>query len=326
MVAIGLSADAVARIRLAISGLWEVVASIRVLRDPGAHAIHLPWVHQVRPALRNAGLIDSAGGLLWQLIPSAPGYLPDFLTPQPEGPSTDLAAELDLLCATPFDVVREQLGRYRGADSEAVRTLAADPAAGLRRIANEIQAYWEIALAPYWPRIHTLLETEVYHQARRLAEGGAAALLNELHHQVRWDESTLSITQRFCTATDVADGHGLVLVPSCFVWPSVLSVPIGESPQLAYPARGIATLWERPPHATTSLSAVIGRSRARLLVEMRAPVSTTELARRTGISAGGVSQHLAVLRAAGLVTTHRHGKTMLSTRTTTAEALLSAAT
>ena len=39
---------------------------------------------------------------------------------------------------------------------------------------------------------------------------------------------------------------------------------------------------------------------------------------------GGVSQHLAVLRAAGLVATHRRGKRILSSRTTLADALLSA--
>ena len=74
-----------------------------------------------------------------------------------------------------------------------------------------------------------------------------------------------------------------------------------------------------------ALSAVIGRGRAQLLVEMRAPVSTTELARRTGMSASGVSQHLAALRAAGLVAAHRDGKSILNTRTTVAEALLAAA-
>lgn len=116
----------------------------------------------------------------------------------------------------------------------------------------------------------------------------------------------------------------MVLIPSVFVWPSVLSVATGDSPQLAFPAHGAATLWEGPPRASEALSAVIGRGRAQLLVEMSAPVSTTELARRTGMSASGVSQHLAALRAAGLVTAHRDGKSILNTRTTVAEALLAA--
>ena len=163
----------------------------------------------------------------------------------------------------------------------------------------------------------------MHHRARRLAEDGAGGLLNDLHQQVRWDEDTLSISKRYCSADDVTDGGGLVLIPSVFVWPSV-SITTGVSPQLAYPVRGVAMLWENPPQASDPLSAVLGRGRAQLLVEMRSPVSTTELARRTGISAGGVSQHLAALRAAGLVVTHRHGRTVLNARTSIAEALLSA--
>ena len=119
-------------------------------------------------------------------------------------------------------------------------------------------------------------------------------------------------------------GAGLVLVPSVFVWPSVLSVAAGDVAQLAYPARGLATLWEPPAATPDALAAVLGRGRARLLTELVAPVSTTELARRTGMSPAGVSQHLTALRAAGLVVTHRQGRMLLSARTTVAEALLHA--
>ncbi|MGW5556767.1 hypothetical protein ACWER9_06030 [Micromonospora sp. NPDC003944] len=46
---------------------------------------------------------------------------------------------------------------------------------------------------------------------------------------------------------------------------------------------------------------MIGRGRARLLRELTAPISTTELARRSGMTPGGASQHLAaaLLSAAG---------------------------
>jgi biotin operon repressor len=322
VVAIGLSASAVARIRFAVSCLWEVAASVRVLRNPSDHAVHLPWVRKVRPQLIDAGLIGPDGGLLWQLIPAEPGYLPDFLTPPPDGLTPDLQAELAMLRATPADVVRAQLELGAGPPTASVRRFHADPAAGLRRLADEITEYWRIALAADWPRMTLLFDNEVFNRARRLAESGAAGLLNDLHQRVRWEDDTLSITQRYCSAADVPDGSGLVLIPSVFVWPSVLSVAAGEPPQLAYPARGVATLWEAPPRASDALSAVIGRGRARVLVELGSPLSTTELARRTGMSAGGVSQHLAALRAAGLVVARRHGRAILNSRTTIAEALL----
>jgi DNA-binding transcriptional ArsR family regulator len=333
VVSIGLSSGAVARIRFAVSCLWEVVASVRVLRRPDLHTVHRPWSDRVRAPLAAAGL-TGPGSLLWALVPAEPAYLPDFLTPPPAGLTPELATELAALRATPPAVLRAQLdlsGPSRAdpaappSDADPVAALYADPVAGLARLAGEIGEYWRIALVDDWPRVRTLLAAEVAARARRLAEDGAAVLLGELHERVTWTGDALTIDARWCTADDVPDGGGLVLVPSVFVWPTVLTVPTGGTAQLAYPARGVATLWEGPRRAPAALQAVLGRGRARLLVEMRAPVSTTELARRTGMTAGGVSQHLTALRAAGLVTTHRDGKAVLNTRTTVAEALLTAA-
>ncbi|MFR9780792.1 DUF5937 family protein [Micromonospora sp. MS34] len=324
MVAIGLSAGAVARVRFALSCLWEVVASVRVLRDPGHHALHLPWVNRMRPRLAAAGLLDPDGGLLGQLVPAAPGYVVDFLTPPPVGLSPDLEQELTALRATEPGTVRTHLDLRPGPRSPALAALYADPGAGLRWLAEEIEAYWRLALAADWPRIRAVLDAEVFHRARRLAEDGAAGLLNDLHERVRWEGDALLINQRHCAAPDVPAGAGLVLVPSVFVWPSVLSIAAGDVSQLAYPARGAGALWECPPSAPEALGAVLGRGRARLLAELDAPRSTTELARRTGLSPAGVSQHLTTLRAAGLVVTHRQGRSLLSSRTAVAEALLSA--
>jgi DNA-binding transcriptional ArsR family regulator len=305
----------VARIRFAVSCLWEVVAAVRVLRDPGSHAVHLPWANRV---------VAPRDTLLWDLIPREPAYLPDFLTPPPQGLTPDLGAELAQLTATPAAVVRDQLDLC-GDRTPRLLALHADPAAGLARLAAEITAFWRDALAPDWPRIQLLLNAEIFARARSLAENGAAGLLNDLHEKVRWEGDTLSVTKRYCTAADVPDGAGLVLVPSVFVWPSVLSIFGDTLPQLAYPARGVATLWEGRSESPDALDAVLGRGRTRLLVELGAPASTTELARRTGMTAGGVSQHLTALRAAGLVAAHRQGRSVLNVRTALAEALLSPA-
>jgi biotin operon repressor len=315
MVAIGLSAPAVARIRIGVSCLWEVLASVRILRDPGVPALHRRWADRVR----------LGPGLLWHLVAPSGGYTPDFLTPPPTGLTAGLDRDLAGLRTTPPELVRAHLDLMPGERPAALCDLYADPPSGLNRLAEEIAAYWRTAIAPDWPRMQALLEAEVQRRARRLAEDGSAAILNDLHPAVTWAGGRLEVDQRHCVAPDVPDAAGLVLIPSVFVWPSVLTVSSGEVPQLAYPARGVATLWERSSRAPDALGAVIGRGRARLLAELGAPLSTTELARRTGISPGGVSQHLSALRAAGLVITHRHGRALLNSRTTVADALLIAA-
>src|SRR5262249_13192595 len=155
-------------------------------------------------------------------------------------------------------------------------------------------------------------------RAHTLARDGVGGLLNDVHPSVRWSDGTLSVAKTHCAAPDVASRGGLVLVPSVFAWPSGLTVADPQGTQLAYPARGVATLWEQPADPPDSLVGVLGRTRARLLVEMDAPTSTTDLARRTGITAGGASQHLSALRAAGLVRTRREGRSVLNARTSVA--------
>ena len=317
MVAIALPADAVAHIRFAVSCLWEVLAGARILRDPGVPAVHRRWADRARPAL-------AATTLLRHLVAPTGGWTPDFLTPAPAGLAADLDRELAGLRAVPAELVRTQLDLMPGGRPPAVRALYADPVAGLTGLADEIAGFWVAAIAPDWPRMRALLDAEVQRRARRLAEDGSAGLLNDLHPRVRWAGGTLRIDSRHCTAPDVPAGTGLVLIPSIVVWAAVLSVTAGDVPQLAYPARGVATLGEAASPAADALGAVLGRGRARVLAELSRPLSTTELAGRTGLTPGGVSQHLTTLRAAGLVVTHRQGRALLNTRTPVAEALLAA--
>jgi DNA-binding transcriptional ArsR family regulator len=208
--------------------------------------------------------------------------------------------------------------------SVALARFYRNPEAGLERLARLIEAYWELALEPHWPRIRPLLEGDVLHRSRLLVEGGPDLLLNDLSPMVSWKDGKLIIAHAPVSNSLPLDRRGLVLVPSAFVWPRVFS---RTDPRwqlvLRYPARGIATLWEQGRTTSSgALAAVIGRSRAILLTELDAPASTAELARRTRLTAGGVSQHLGVLRAAGLVSAHRAGRSVLYSRTSAAEGLL----
>jgi DNA-binding transcriptional ArsR family regulator len=318
------SPDDVARIRFAFSPIWEAVVSVRVLRGPAERALHLPWVRRVRAAIDVA---QPDFGLLADLVPTPVRYIPDFLTPPPSTPVPVLDAELDALRATSPDQVRHDLDRVPGRRSAKVAELYADPVAGVVRLAEQIRGYWELALAPHWPRIRGLLEGEVSFRARRLAAGGAHLLFHELHERIRWDTDRLYVRHRYYRSSRALDGRGLVLVPSVFAWPSVYTISTPPwQPTLLYPPRGVATLWEAGAAAgPDALAGVLGQARAVLLTQLAAPASTTELARRTGLTPGGVSQHLTALRRAGLVVSYRAGRAVLYARTEVADALLRAA-
>lgn len=323
MLELAFSTEDVMRIRFAFSPLWETVVSVRALRQPARWALHLPWVRRARAALDEAG-VDP--GPLLDLVPAPTRYIPDFLTPPPTTPMPDFAAELAAMRATGAEQVRTDLGRMPGGGPFAVR-LAADPAAGLAELADVVEAYWRVALEPYWPRIRGLLEGEIAYRARRYADGGAYLLFDDLHKEVSWADGRLYVRHKHWHDSRSLDGAGLVLVPSVFSWPSVYSISQRPwQPTLLYPPRGVATVWESGTAAgPEALAGVLGRARAALLAELTAPASTTELSRRTGLTAGAVSQQLALLRSAGLVVPHRAGRSVLYARTGIADALLSAA-
>jgi hypothetical protein len=313
------TADDLALTRFAVSPMWEVVTSFRLLRARSPHPVHRTWLEQVRPRVAAAGLDQ---GWLAELVPAA-GYLPDFLTPPPGELSPTLATELAAVRATPAAEVRSDLGFLPGPEGPRRKSLRADPEANLPRIAEEIEAYWELALAPYWAKIQALLDADVFHRARQVAEHGTGHLFNDLHSTLSWDDNALRLVRRQCAISRERTGPGLVLVPSAFVTQVLTWTCPPAPPQLCYPARGTGTLWSHHPveHAE-AISAVLGRSRTILLAELSAPASTTDLARRTGISAAGVSQHLTALRDAGMVSAHRAGRSVLYARTAVAESLL----
>ncbi|MCX4691807.1 DUF5937 family protein [Streptomyces sp. NBC_01408] len=318
------SATDLAQTRFAVSPMWEVVTSFQLLRAATDPPLHRRWAAQVRPRVQRAGLDR---GWLAALIPGE-GYLADFLNPTPSGPFPGLPAELDAIRASSPEQVRADLAMLRrtaSRPSPRLRLFEEEPQAALEKVTEEIETYWEIGLAPYWSRIRQVLEADLFHRARQVAEHGSAHVLNELHSTVSWDAGTLRMVRHQCTLTRDQTGSGMLLVPSAFAWPRILTRTVApDPPQLAYPARGIGHLW-RPRAsgaAAEAVAGVLGRSRAQLLAELDTPASTTLLARSCGLSAAAVSQHLTALRNAGLVTAHRNGRSVLYARTAVADALL----
>jgi DNA-binding transcriptional ArsR family regulator len=89
-------------------------------------------------------------------------------------------------------------------------------------------------------------------------------------------------------------------MPSVFTWPDVVAMTDQPwQPTLAYPARGIGTLWPPGPRRRPgALRDLPGASRSALLHALDAEAFTTALARRVGLGLPTTSVHLRVLRDA----------------------------
>ncbi len=314
MVTFELGVEDLADTRFATSPLHETVLSLRVLRDPGLYALHLPWRRSV---LGRIGTLDT--GLLMSLVASRL-TLPDFLTPRPASFAPTFDEELAAVRRTSPDVVRRDLVAAHAPDAlpEALRDATGEDALVIRlrdAVCDLLRRYWTLAIEPAWPRMRLVLEADMTYRARRLSMGGARLLFADMHPNLRWHDGVLHIAQMISSHDVAASGRGLLLVPSVFSHKPAPPVSPDEPPLLAYPSRGVATLWAAPPPPdATALNSLLGVPRARLLVLLEEPLSTAELARRLRVTPSAVSQHLRVLHATGLLTRARAGRQVLYRR------------
>src|SRR3954447_6553712 len=333
MVRIELGVEDLANTRFGISPLAEAVASLRALVDPSRHTLHLPWVRSVRARLdaRDSVLLTSLVGP--SRIPrdfrgSPSRALPDFLTPRPTRFIEQFEEELAAVRSTPNAIVRRDLlathapDRVPDALRSATRRDRRTTVRLLSEICDALGRYWDLALEPSWASMRLVLEADTTYRARQLATGGARLLFADLHPNVSWSDGVLSIAEMISDHRVAAAGRGLLLQPSIFAHKPVPPLDPGEPPALAYPSRGVGTLWApalEPDRA--ALVDLLGRRRALLLQMLGEPLPTIEIARRLAVTASAVSQHLRVLHATGLVARARDGRQVLYRRTAAGDQL-----
>lgn len=170
--------------------------------------------------------------------------------------------------------------------------------------------YEDLAIAPFWNRIRTLIDADRSRRARTLMDGGLQQLLATLHPTLRWREPVLELAQSDGhTVHHSLDGKGLLLQPSVFVWRAPVIHQGGDGQSvLLYPVSCEISGGDQEP-ASADLTTLVGRTRAAMLRLLAGGGGTTsELARRTELSLPAASQHIGVLRESGLITTRRVGK------------------
>lgn len=302
MLRIHFTAGDIARTRVADGPdpLWESVLSLHELQDTTPERTLTDWRRHV------AGQSGPALRLLLPLVP-ARGYFPDFLTPAES--ADGFAAGVDALLSTPRPRLRSQIELL--ADGRPLcswaRSVAEGTAPVLHRLGHALHSYQRTALGTSWQRIRARVEADRTWRARTQWCSGTSAMLNTFGPGMRWQAPVLEADYPVDKDLHLG-GRGLLLVPSYFCrrTPVALADP-SLPPTLVYPARmsvpGPAL--SGTPEGTMRLARLLGHTRAAVLQSLSCDCTTSELARRAGVSVSSASEHAAVLREAGLVSSTR---------------------
>ncbi|NGN65806.1 winged helix-turn-helix transcriptional regulator [Streptomyces sp. A7024] len=315
------SAGDIARTRVADGPdpFWEAVLSLHRVRERRAQPELTGWRGRV---LRNA---REPLSLLLPLVP-ARGYFPDFLTPAASADGFE--AGLDALLSTPRRELHTQIGRL-AADGAAPRGLARSVGEGrapaLRRLADALRDYRRIAFGRSWQRVRARTEDDRAWRARVQWCSGTEAMLRTFGPGIRWRAPVLEAD--YPVDKDIhLDGRGLLLIPSyfCSAKPVALADP-SLAPTLVYPVsrnRPAPAAAPGTDPAGAHLARLLGHTRAAVLQTLAGDCTTSELAGRAGVSLSSASEHAAVLRAAGLVSSTRQRNTVRHSLTPMGLALL----
>lgn len=321
-----MAAEDFTRLQFRYSPLSEAIDSLNMLHSGQVPPLHRRWADDARQRLRHLDTellqaIAPPGSAVimppLDLTTTAAASVEQQLRLAAQWPPGQLRAELESVwCGRPM--------------ATAAREVIADGPAGARRVAAALGAYWDAAIAPHWNRMRALLEADVAHHARHAALSGLSAMMNDLHPQLRLDQSAIRLNKTFATInkTLAAGGKGVLLLPSIFCGPDITLDPASLGmPAIAYSPRGLGDVWDdsTSPAGRDPVSALIGNGRTAILRSTGQPRTTTDLARELRVSGATVSVHLATLKRCGMVTSWRSGQRVFYQRTSLAASIFAAA-
>jgi DNA-binding transcriptional ArsR family regulator len=295
--------------------MWEIILSLHRLRRRDGGPVFDEW--------RRAILADvpAETRLLTDLAPSI-GYYADFLTPMPEGNSLDEGVAL--LMETPRRRLRTDLAVLAGTRRlpSWTDTLGDGRPETLRRVGDAVSRYFAACLSPYWQQVRVGVDRERSRQAGLLASGGLEMLLGQLHSTARWRYPVLEVAYPVDRELHL-DGRGLHLVPSFFCWGEPTTFRDADfAPTLVYPIKHEIG-WSARGEIRRPLAALLGPTRARVLETIGEQACTTsDVARLTETTLPTASRQTSVLRSAGLITSSRHGQSVLHSLTGQGRSLL----
>ncbi|GAB2754504.1 ArsR/SmtB family transcription factor [Streptomyces bullii] len=311
-----INADTLAGSRFVLSPLAETFASLRLLHTAEAtHPGERAWLDAHLPAYRRC-LADDPVTALLVTCGLGPEWIADFLTPTPRA-GESFEQEVARVRAASPDAARAHLAvSLRGPlPARLERDDLPERAAGL------LTYVWREAVRPYWPRRRRVLEADVAARTAQVGQGGWAAALETLRPGTRWlGGNRLQVNAHEYPPREIS-GAELVFVPVTPQRVGWVSWEGTDRYALVYPCAGVLADGAGRP-VPASLGALLGTARARVLVLLGSPLSTSQLVAVTGQGLGSVGRHLRVLLDAGLVERRRAGRSVLYERTAAGEVLV----
>ncbi|MER0240699.1 winged helix-turn-helix domain-containing protein [Streptomyces sp. HSW2009] len=316
------SVDDLLRSRFALSPALDLCFLLRSLAGQDG-PLPPAWATRLTPAFERLRRETDLNSVL-ALHTTRSG--PNFVAPPPRGLNQTWADDLATIRATPLEAARHEIAAYAtGPSARDPRVRAVlDSTDAVARIAEAMDWAWHALLAPDWPQLRAICERDVVHRVGVIGEHGWVTTIESLHPSIAWQAGGIEIGYFPQVGAVHLAGDGLLLIPSVFVANIAAHLEDPWPRTLVYRARGTAGLWgkrETVPRPD-ALTALVGRSRARLLLALDAPASTSHLARSLAMAPGAVGDHLAILRGAGLLSRARSGRSVLYRRTPLGEALV----
>ncbi|MEU0004318.1 winged helix-turn-helix domain-containing protein [Streptomyces sp. NPDC006314] len=329
MLRIHFTSEDLVRTRLAatIGVAAETYYSLELLREHRELPHFRPWRSAV------AGRMGADTRPLTSLLPvRGPGL--DLLALMGDVPSLDHAVD-NLLHAPVSRLSRE----FQGVDFHPrhlpwARRLSEGDREARRELAAAVRACHRLAVEPYWHKGRSELVALSSRYTNLVLEGGVDLLLRSLCAPlVRWRPPVLEAPYPRRVEVHLR-GRGLLITPTVFS-PRAVSLlwdplDITQPPRLTVPALREPLTGTGPAEADgtpgRNLESLLGRTRAAALRVTAEGSTTTELARRLGVSVAAASQHATVLRNAKLITTTRRGGSVLHLITPLGLALLGTGT
>lgn len=309
------------RVRLgAADPMWDTLLSLRVLQ---AHHGLPTRLQQWKNAAGRVVSTRMSSCELRELLTITSGVtdLPRFLTTQGDGQHIDRFAQV--ADEDPRNAMAD-LARIRPWTSDVARLhdeVTVDGTARLRRMAKSLARYHEIVSPVLIEQRESDLRLDERRRAALLSDGGVEQVLASCEGTV-CEPPVLKIQLRHDSDRTVAlGGRGITLRPSWFCGAGVqVSIDTARSAELVHSLMS-GDLQNHGAPSKRSLDSLLGRTRTLILLSCDGR-SSSDVAQRLGLSASTVSEHLSVLRDAGLIVTTKSRTRSRHTWTTSAVSLL----